>query len=204
MTDEKAKTNRKFTTRKLEWLQCVAHDPKIRPWAFEVAFCIMTHLNEGNGRSWVSDETLGDESSSPQRTVRRARVQLRDTGWLKWRRTSTANSYEPLYDKVSRTIDALVIKRDQRQERRKIRRRISNAHRPKLAEHKPPDRPKLAEQERPDMAEQDRPKLADIHVRVNTLERTRYRTSATEVEVVDGRAASPRLLHHRSNLVELK
>lgn len=90
-----------FTARKLDWVRCVSHDPLVPPWAFEIAYCIISHLNAGNGRACVSDETLADESGISERTVRRARKKLQAAEWLRWRRTSTANVYEPLFEKVS-------------------------------------------------------------------------------------------------------
>lgn len=165
--DDDAKT---FTSRKLDWLDCLAHDPLVAPWAFEIGHCIMSHLNAKNGRAWVSDETLADKSGSSERTVRRARSQLRAAGWITWKRTSTANVYTPLFQKVNAMLDSIISKRDERKERRERRRRTTNSHRPKLADHKPRDRTKMAGHDRPELTEHDRPELADIHLRVNTLD----------------------------------
>jgi hypothetical protein len=134
-------TEENFTSKKLNWLRCVMHDRMVPPWAFEIAYCIISHLNARNGRAFVSDETLADLSGISGRTVRRARRLLRTAGWLRWKRTSTANVYEPLFGKISGMMDHIQVQREERQERRERRK-----HRPKVAEHEPGDRTKLAEQ----------------------------------------------------------
>ena len=165
--DDNAKT---FTSRKLDWLDCLAHDPLISALAFEIGYCIMSHMNAKNGRAWVSDETLADKSGNSERTVRRARSQLRAAGWFTWKRTSTANVYTPLFQKMNSMLDSIISKRDERKERRERRRQTTNSHRPKLADHKPQDRTQMTEHDRPELTEHDRPELADIHFRGNTLD----------------------------------
>jgi hypothetical protein len=113
---------RSFTSQKLEWLKCVMSDADVPPRTFEVAFCIVQHVNAGKGYAYVSDETIADETGSCIRDVQRARNTLRDTGWLKWKRTGEANVYTPLYHKMSAALDAILVKRDLRQERREGRR----------------------------------------------------------------------------------
>jgi Helix-turn-helix domain len=159
-----------FTSRKLDWLDCLAHDSMVAPLAFEIGYCIMSHLNAKSGRAWVSDETLADKSGNSERTVRRARTQLRAAGWITWKRTSTANVYTPQFQKVNAMLDSIISKRDERTERREKRRRKTNSHRPQLADHKPRDRTQMAGHDRPELTEHDRPELADIHFRVNTLD----------------------------------
>jgi hypothetical protein len=134
-------TEENFTSRKLNWVGGVLHDRMVPPWAFEVAYCIISHLNAGNGRAFVSDETVADETGISVRTVRRARCLLRVAGWLRWRRTSTANVYEPLFGKINAMLDYILIKREERHERRNHR-----TARPKVAEHKRRDGTELAEQ----------------------------------------------------------
>lgn len=166
-TDDSAKT---FTSRKLDWLDCLAHDPQVAPWAFEIGYCIMSHVNAKKGCAFVSDETLADKSGMSVRTVRRARSLLRDAGWITWKRTSTANVYAPLFQKMNAMLDSIISKREARKERREMRRQTTNSHRPKLADHKPRDRTQMAGHDRPELTEHDRPELADIHLRGNTLD----------------------------------
>lgn len=184
-----------FTSRKLNWVRCVMHDPLVPPWAFEIAYCIISHVNASYGRAFVSDETLADESGISVRTVRRARSLLHAAGWLNWKRTSTANVYEPLFEKVNGMLDAILIKRDERQERRKQRR----TRLPKLADHRPRDGTKLAGHDRPQTAEHARPKLADIHLRGNTLERTPYSPSVGKEELIKGQGVHASCLQAPSN-----
>lgn len=131
-----------FTTRKLEWLTCMAAD--LRPWAFQIMFWLSTHINEKTETAYPSEETLADFSGSPIRTVRRALKQARDRGWLKCqRRPNASNVYTPLFDRVPETLAQIKAKREKR--------------RAKYHTNGIPDRPKLAYP--------DRPKLASKHVK---------------------------------------
>jgi hypothetical protein len=55
MSEKTAKT---FTVPKLNWVRCAMHDPKVPPWALEIVYCIVSHLNGKNG-SPVRDSRKG-------------------------------------------------------------------------------------------------------------------------------------------------
>jgi hypothetical protein len=114
---------RTFTGEKLEWLKCVAHDKRIPPRAFEVAFAIVQHVNAKTQRTNPSDETISDETGSCLRDVLRARKRLRDAGWLTWERTGGTNVYQMLFAIINAMLDSIENKRGLRKDRREDRRR---------------------------------------------------------------------------------
>jgi hypothetical protein len=107
-----------FTGTKLDWLKCVAFDRRLKPYDFKVVFVIAQHLNQNTGSTMLSDETIADESAGSVSNVKRARVRLREAGWLVWHHTRTANVYRPDYSKMNYALDALILSREARQERR--------------------------------------------------------------------------------------
>jgi hypothetical protein len=111
-----ADSNRTFTSRKLDWLDTLAFDRRLSPLAFKVGFRIIQHVNASTGRTRISDATIADEIGCPARNVYRPRILLRDTGWLTWRRTRTANIYEIKFDNVERLLDLMTAARDVRKE----------------------------------------------------------------------------------------
>jgi hypothetical protein len=121
MTDD---ANRKrFTAQKLDLLTCIAFDKRVEPYAFKVAFCIAQHANERTGKAFIADETIVEKIGGTRRRVVRARIQLRAAGWFIWKRTRTANVYEPKYHQVERVLDMMTATADDRKERQKRRRR---------------------------------------------------------------------------------
>jgi hypothetical protein len=111
------------TALKLEWLNCVAFDPDISPSTFEVGFAIIQHVNWHTVHAMVSDATLAEKTGICTREVQRARKRLRDARWLTWKRTGGANLYKPQFEKMNAVLDELTIKRNERQERYRSRRR---------------------------------------------------------------------------------
>ena len=115
---EQATHNKTATSRKLDWLDALAVDSAVRPYAFKIGYCIMQHVNARTGKAMVSDETIADKTSLSRRHVRNARELLRSRGWITWTRTRTANIYRPLERLVNSATDLLTMRRDARQERR--------------------------------------------------------------------------------------
>jgi hypothetical protein len=108
-----------FTGTKLDWLKCVAFDRKVLAYDFRVAFVIAQHLNLRTGSAMLSDETIAAESGGGStRHVKRARVRLRKAGWLTWHNTSTANVYRPDYGRMNHVLDAMILAREARREKR--------------------------------------------------------------------------------------
>jgi hypothetical protein len=112
-----------WTSRKLDFLDCVSFDWLVTPYMFEVAFCIAQHANEKTGRTLkLCDTTIAEKTGGgSSRNVYPARMKLRKLGWIDWKRTQNANIYEIKFDKVERTLDEITRARDQRNERRKNR-----------------------------------------------------------------------------------
>jgi hypothetical protein len=104
-----------FTSRKLDWLTCVRFDRRINDHAYRVAATIADHLNEKTGRTMLSDDVIAFETGSkwPRKAVR-ARKLLRESGWLKWRRTRSANIYEPDYSRVNAMLATIAALRQQK------------------------------------------------------------------------------------------
>jgi len=134
-------TNRTFTSQRLDWEKCLRFDPRIYPFAKVVGCAISSRASATNGTAYVSDETLADDVGCPGqlRRVRRARVLLLQTRWLKWRRTRDANVYTLLFGRVSDFLDLMTAARDLRKERRK-KRKSRFPDRTPVSYLKPPDR----------------------------------------------------------------
>lgn len=165
MSEETIQT---FTGRKLDWLKCCAFDRRIQPWDFEVAFVISQHVNARTLSAMLSDEAIADEAGGSPRNVRRARERLRSAGWIKWRRTRTANIYEMLFEKIGGILDAITAVRDERRDRRNARRQILAAA---LSDRTPVStldcscRTPRSAQNRPGMSVPDRTEVSAKHLR---------------------------------------
>ena len=119
-----------FTGRKLDWLKCVAYDRHLKryPFAFKVAFQIAQHVNEKKGFAHVSDAVIADKAGGGSvRNVGKARMKLRETGWLTWQPTRTANLYTLRHERENGILDLIAIASDARKERRRKARKHNTA-----------------------------------------------------------------------------
>ena len=107
-----------FTGERLDWCKCVRFDPRLNPFDKVVAATIADHVNERSRIAQVSDETIAIKSSGSVSSVIRARRRSREAGWLRWRRTRTANRYSLRFDKVSGVLDMMTAKVEASRERR--------------------------------------------------------------------------------------
>jgi hypothetical protein len=107
-----------FTGRKLDWLNVVSADRKLKPAAFEVAFCIVQHVNAKTLIAILSDDVIVEKTGISRAEVERHRKSLKAAGWLTWRRTRSANNYTPLFDNMNAARDVLAAMREDRRERR--------------------------------------------------------------------------------------
>jgi hypothetical protein len=82
-----------FTGRKFDLLRAVRMDRTVSDYAYRVMSVIVDHLNERSERTKLSDKTIGFETSSYSRKVRRARQNLHNSKWLTWTHTRDANIY---------------------------------------------------------------------------------------------------------------
>jgi hypothetical protein len=100
--------SRTFTTNKLDWLTCIRFDRRVTDSAYRVASVIADHLNGKTGCTMLSDDTIAFETGSKwPRKIVRARKLLRDTGWLDWQHTKTANVYRPNVSNVRNALAAI-------------------------------------------------------------------------------------------------
>jgi hypothetical protein len=115
---------RSFTSRKLDLLKCLNVDPRVKSSTFKIAYCILQHVNEKTGAAFVSDQTIHDETNVCVRQIIRARQELRDLGWMRWRRSRSANTYRFNETNKNGYLDILIARRDARQDQRNNRGRL--------------------------------------------------------------------------------
>ncbi len=100
----------------------MSFDPRLKPhpYDFKVALQIAQHVSEKTGTAFVPDPIIDDKTGdgSP-RNVWNARQRLRDTGWLTWRRTRTANLHSLNYEKVNGVLDMIMASSDARRQKRR-------------------------------------------------------------------------------------
>ena len=114
-----------FTSKKLDWLACVNFDRRLKqfPIAFKVAYVIANQIDETRNTAFISDAAIADKAGGiSERQVGRSRKLLRDTGWLSWKRTCSANVYSLLSEHVSGVWDSITASNEARKERRRKRR----------------------------------------------------------------------------------
>jgi hypothetical protein len=147
---------RTFTSEKLDIMNALNVDPRIKRSTFKVSVAILKHINERTGTANPSDETLSDETNLSIRTVIRAREALREYGWLIWRRTRSSNVYKFKTTNINNSLDLLALRRDDRADRRRNRHMTAAAYLKPLAV--------------PPLAVLDVPPAADKHVTVTPTE----------------------------------
>jgi hypothetical protein len=171
-----------FTSKKLDWLACINFDRRLKqfPTVFKVAYVIANQVDETRNTAFISDAAIADKAGGiSERQVGRSRKLLRDTGWLSWKRTYSANVYSLLSEHVSGVRDSITASNEERKERRRKRRsdwkrhhftsrsapKSTSSHRTYKSDSKVCDRTYKSEG--------DRTYKSDIHVREFTLESLR-------------------------------
>jgi hypothetical protein len=87
---------RAFFAEKFKWLNALNADKDVDGRPFKVAFAISQYLDVDTGETCrLSDPTIAARTGLPERCVRRARIILRDHGWLSWRRAKDGCFYCP-------------------------------------------------------------------------------------------------------------
>lgn len=122
ISDSVDERKRRFTSMKLDLLDCMASDRKLKPYDFRVAFVILQHVSEKTGEAYPSDETIAEIAGGSVRNVYNSRRRLREAGWFSWRRTRKSNIYRPRHDRVNAMLDMIIVAREARKERREERR----------------------------------------------------------------------------------
>jgi len=153
---------RTFTGDKLDWMTALSADPRLDARAFEVGFCIAQHVNSKSGRAIVSDDTISDKTGIPKRWVLRARKNLKEAGWINWRRTRTANVYWTLGGRINAVTDHQIFLKEARTERQNKTRK-AHQETPPVAYLGRRETSPAALPETPHVAESETPPAANIH-----------------------------------------
>ena len=84
-----------YTSPKLNLLKAARFDRTVSDFENRVLAALTDHMNNHTGQTWpVADETIALEVGSKwKRSVTRARIGLRDKGYITWHRTRTSNVY---------------------------------------------------------------------------------------------------------------
>jgi hypothetical protein len=91
---------RSFGSFKFDWMRALAADPNLDTRAKMIGNCILSHINQHSGAAILSDRAISDETAIPLRWITRGRNDLRDGGWIDWKRTGGANVYRVLDDHI--------------------------------------------------------------------------------------------------------
>ena len=145
-----------FTGRKLDLLRAVRFDRTVTDYAYRVMSVIVDHLNEETERTRLSDGRIAFETGIgwPLK-VGRARRNLRDTQWLSWQRTRTANIYSVNFAKAPAILAVLERERSARRQ---------NPAKPERTAYRS-DASVLSRADRTFGADLDRTLASDIHLR---------------------------------------
>lgn len=117
---------RSATSEKLDWLNALRIDPRLRPSDYKVASALISFRNAITGVAYPSYETLADETCLKPETVRTCVKKLSEAGWIKVQRPkrSMPNVYKFSHEHVNAMLDRRTMLRDARAE---IRQERSNA-----------------------------------------------------------------------------
>ncbi|MCO6409048.1 helix-turn-helix domain-containing protein [Hoeflea alexandrii] len=120
---EAAENAKSATSEKLDWLDALCIDPRLRPSDFKVAFKLIQFRNAQTGICNPSYETIADETGLKPETVRACVKQLSNRGWIAVKRPnrSKPNVYRFLLDHVNGMLDRRIMLREAREEERKER-----------------------------------------------------------------------------------
>jgi hypothetical protein len=165
--DQDQEKQRSFTSDKLEWMSCLSLDPRISPHAFEVGFQIAQHVSASSGVAVIADDTLSEYTATSRQHVLRSRKRLRETGWLNWRSTQTANVYTLSFSNINAMLDLRISNKDARNERRLKRRAVAPT-----SQHKASGVTPTSQQAVTPMSQQAVSPRSHIHLLSNTQELT--------------------------------
>jgi hypothetical protein len=125
--DLSRKTNRKFTSIKMDWNAALAYDPRLKHAHFRVGFVMMQYANEAADnpwRVWPSQKTIAHEAGRMSvRYAQEAIDRLVETKWLHrhsvWRGGKTHNSYTLLFDNVQAILEVMAMERQARKKKQR-------------------------------------------------------------------------------------
>lgn len=120
---EAAANAKSATSEKLDWLDALCIDPRVRPSDFKVAFKLIQFRNAQTGMCNPSYETIADETGLKPETVRACVKQLSNRGWIAVKRPnrSKPNVYMFRNNHVNDMLDRRIMLREARAEQRKER-----------------------------------------------------------------------------------
>jgi len=101
---ERAQARKTFTSWKLDLLDGIAVDPRLKPFDFQLAYVMLQHMNADTGLLYPSQQVLAVLLDKDPRHVRRAISNLLSAGWLQASRPRrhSSNQYEFQADNVER------------------------------------------------------------------------------------------------------
>ncbi|MBR0801729.1 hypothetical protein JQ615_41030 [Bradyrhizobium jicamae] len=114
MVENDEARQKSWTSQKLEWLNRVSVDPRVKPGTFEVGFCIIQHANAGTGIAILSDRTISDKTGISSAEVYRHRQALKELGWITWTRGRHGLRIKPLFSRMNLMLDYLMHLREVR------------------------------------------------------------------------------------------
>jgi hypothetical protein len=176
MTTRATDGAKSFTSWKLDLLDCIHADPRLKHADKSVAYSIAQHLNAKTRLAFVGAETISDKTCVGLRDVRRAVKRLKDTGWLETRKTQTANVYQFNNKNVNTMLDRLILQKEARDIKR---------HKKRSASARTQESQQNASA-RTQESSPARTRESPVHLRG-----TPYRLSAFRESVIEGRRYSP-------------
>ncbi|WP_036052307.1 hypothetical protein [Bradyrhizobium sp. URHD0069] len=136
---------RSFGSFKFDWMRALAADPHLDTRAKMIGNCIISHVNQHSRDAILSDRAISDETAIPLRWITRGRNDLRDGGWIHWKRTGGANVYRVLADHIPAMKERLATLKAERGAAAKAR-KMEPRVRPRVADRNPRgDPPRVAE-----------------------------------------------------------
>tara|TARA_R110002126_G_C10466129_1_gene500717 strand:- start:872 stop:1468 length:597 start_codon:yes stop_codon:yes gene_type:complete len=109
-----AENAKSATSEKLDWLDALCMDPRLRPSDFKVAVKLMQFRNARTGLCNPSYQTLADETCLKSATVRVCVKKLCDSGWIEVKRPNypKPNFYQFIHVHVNPKLDRRIMLRE--------------------------------------------------------------------------------------------
>lgn len=112
-----------FTSRKLDLINAMLIDPRLKASGFRVAVVVLQFLNSETGQCNPALGTIAELVNLSVRTVENGLVSLRETGWIRWTRGNRQKSNHYQFDmtNVGAMLDRRTSIDDARRERQRRR-----------------------------------------------------------------------------------
>jgi hypothetical protein len=106
---EEKEKQRSFTSWKLNLLDAMSIDPRLKPFDFRLAFLMLQYMNGKTGKIFPSQETLAGLLNVSLDSVLRSIKHLKDTGWLTATRPNRQKSNHYAFE--TRNVNAMLDRR---------------------------------------------------------------------------------------------